>query len=132
MVIQLIVLIIFLLQAKAALGHFKEAEEIFLMVQNEKLHNDYVYISHLARCCKIQIIHHLKEIYLAAVLRNNFFKKKKFINSMIIKTVTIWLPSLKSESFLTYWNVKLRDTKLVLIPRLTLDLHKGLCLIRKF
>ncbi|XP_054257963.1 intraflagellar transport protein 56 isoform X2 [Macrosteles quadrilineatus] len=37
-------------QAKAALGHFKEAEDIFLMVQNEKLHNDYVYISHLARC----------------------------------------------------------------------------------
>ncbi|KAG8307687.1 Intraflagellar transport protein 56 [Homalodisca vitripennis] len=37
-------------QAKAALGHFKEAEEIFLMVQNEKLQNDYIYISHLARC----------------------------------------------------------------------------------
>lgn len=39
-------------QAKAALGHFKEAEETFLLIQNEKLQNDYIYISHLAHCCK--------------------------------------------------------------------------------
>ncbi|XKL67233.1 hypothetical protein PGB90_010653 [Kerria lacca] len=37
-------------QAKGALGNYKEAEELFMLVQNEKLQNDYVYISHLARC----------------------------------------------------------------------------------
>lgn len=39
-------------QAQAAKGNYKEAEETFLMIQNEKLKSDYVYISHLARCCK--------------------------------------------------------------------------------
>ncbi|KAK7601824.1 hypothetical protein V9T40_009265 [Parthenolecanium corni] len=37
-------------QARAALNHYEEAEELFMMVQSEKLQNDYVYISHLARC----------------------------------------------------------------------------------
>lgn len=37
-------------QAQAAKGNYKEAEETFLMIQNEKLKSDYVYISHLARC----------------------------------------------------------------------------------
>uniref|UniRef100_A0A1B6CQU3 Tetratricopeptide repeat protein 26 n=2 Tax=Clastoptera arizonana TaxID=38151 RepID=A0A1B6CQU3_9HEMI len=37
-------------QAKAALGQFKEAEEIFLVIQSEKIQNDFVYISHLANC----------------------------------------------------------------------------------
>ncbi|RZF45714.1 hypothetical protein LSTR_LSTR005009 [Laodelphax striatellus] len=37
-------------QAKAALGNYKEAEETFLLIQNDKLQNEYVYISHLARC----------------------------------------------------------------------------------
>lgn len=37
-------------QAQAAKGKYKEAEETFLMIQNEKLKSDYVYISHLARC----------------------------------------------------------------------------------
>ncbi|XP_014261516.1 intraflagellar transport protein 56 [Cimex lectularius] len=36
-------------QAKSALGNYKEAEETFLMIQNEKIVNDYIYISHLAR-----------------------------------------------------------------------------------
>lgn len=39
-------------QAKLALKNYKEAEELFMLIQNEKLLNDYVYISHLARCCK--------------------------------------------------------------------------------
>ncbi|KAI5723454.1 hypothetical protein M8J76_006287 [Diaphorina citri] len=39
-------------QAKCALGQYKEAEEMFLLVQNEGLKNDYVYISHLTKCCK--------------------------------------------------------------------------------
>ena len=39
-------------QAQAAKGKYKEAEETLLMIQNEKLKSDYVYISHLARCCK--------------------------------------------------------------------------------
>ncbi|XP_076809034.1 intraflagellar transport protein 56-like [Clavelina lepadiformis] len=37
-------------QAKAASGNYKEAEETFLLIQSEKLKNDYVYISWLARC----------------------------------------------------------------------------------
>jgi intraflagellar transport protein 56 len=37
-------------QAKAAKGHYKEAEEVFLLVQSEKLRNDYIYQSWLARC----------------------------------------------------------------------------------
>uniref|UniRef100_A0A3Q3XEE2 Intraflagellar transport protein 56 n=1 Tax=Mola mola TaxID=94237 RepID=A0A3Q3XEE2_MOLML len=37
-------------QAKAALGNYKEAEEYFLMIQSEKIKNDYVYLSWLARC----------------------------------------------------------------------------------
>ncbi|XP_055948552.1 intraflagellar transport protein 56-like isoform X1 [Argiope bruennichi] len=37
-------------QAKAATGNFKEAEEVFLLIQNEKIKNDYTYLSWLARC----------------------------------------------------------------------------------
>ncbi|KAK9496831.1 hypothetical protein O3M35_012938 [Rhynocoris fuscipes] len=37
-------------QAKSALGNYKEAEETFLNIQSEKIQNDYIYISHLARC----------------------------------------------------------------------------------
>jgi len=36
-------------QAKAAVGNFKEAEEIFSLIQNEKMKNDYTYLSWLAR-----------------------------------------------------------------------------------
>lgn len=39
-------------QTKVALNNFKDAEELFMLVQNEKLQNDYVYVSQLARCCK--------------------------------------------------------------------------------
>ncbi|TRY55617.1 hypothetical protein DNTS_021497 [Danionella cerebrum] len=37
-------------QAKAALGNYREAEEVFLLIQNEKIKTDYVYQSWLARC----------------------------------------------------------------------------------
>ncbi|RDD37735.1 Intraflagellar transport protein 56 [Trichoplax sp. H2] len=37
-------------QAKAVAGNYKEAEEIFLMIQSEKIKNDYTYLSWLARC----------------------------------------------------------------------------------
>lgn len=37
-------------QAKVACEQFKEAEETFLLVQDPKLQNDYVFISNLARC----------------------------------------------------------------------------------
>jgi len=37
-------------QAKASTGNYKEAEEAFLLIQNERLKNDYVYISWLTRC----------------------------------------------------------------------------------
>uniref|UniRef100_A0A670K4U6 Intraflagellar transport protein 56 n=1 Tax=Podarcis muralis TaxID=64176 RepID=A0A670K4U6_PODMU len=37
-------------QAKAATGNTSEAEEVFLLIQNEKIKNDFVYLSWLARC----------------------------------------------------------------------------------
>ncbi|XP_030307682.1 intraflagellar transport protein 56 isoform X2 [Calypte anna] len=37
-------------QAKAAMGNFSEAEEVFLLIQSEKIKNDFVYRSWLARC----------------------------------------------------------------------------------
>ncbi|XP_064011167.1 intraflagellar transport protein 56 [Pogoniulus pusillus] len=37
-------------QAKAAMGSFAEAEEVFLLIQSEKIKNDFVYLSCLARC----------------------------------------------------------------------------------
>lgn len=37
-------------QAKAALGNYRDAEEVFLLIQSEKIKNDYVYLSWLARC----------------------------------------------------------------------------------
>ncbi|CAH1401329.1 unnamed protein product [Nezara viridula] len=41
-------------QAKSALGNYKEAEETFSRLQNDKLQNDYVYITHMARCYIMQ------------------------------------------------------------------------------
>ncbi|XP_045477389.1 intraflagellar transport protein 56 [Harmonia axyridis] len=37
-------------QAKTACGQFKEAEETLLLIKSEKIKNDYIYLSHLARC----------------------------------------------------------------------------------
>ncbi|XP_069053286.1 intraflagellar transport protein 56 isoform X1 [Lepisosteus oculatus] len=37
-------------QAKAAVGNYREAEEVFLLIQNEKIKRDYTYLSWLARC----------------------------------------------------------------------------------
>ncbi|XP_062336713.1 intraflagellar transport protein 56-like isoform X2 [Osmerus eperlanus] len=37
-------------QAKAAVGNYREAEEIFLLIQSDKIKTDYVYLSWLARC----------------------------------------------------------------------------------
>ncbi|ORX77761.1 tetratricopeptide repeat protein 26 [Anaeromyces robustus] len=37
-------------QAKVATGAYEEAEEVFLMIQSEKIKNEYTYLSHLARC----------------------------------------------------------------------------------
>uniref|UniRef100_H3APN1 Intraflagellar transport protein 56 n=1 Tax=Latimeria chalumnae TaxID=7897 RepID=H3APN1_LATCH len=37
-------------QAKAAVGNYKEAEEVFLLIQSEKIKSDYTYLSWLARC----------------------------------------------------------------------------------
>lgn len=37
-------------QAKTACNQFKEAEETFLLIQDTKIKNDYIYISNLARC----------------------------------------------------------------------------------
>ncbi|KAK2489445.1 hypothetical protein MC885_001022, partial [Smutsia gigantea] len=37
-------------QAKAATGNTKEGEEVFLLIQNEKIKSDYIYLSWLARC----------------------------------------------------------------------------------
>uniref|UniRef100_A0A2K6GBN2 Intraflagellar transport protein 56 n=1 Tax=Propithecus coquereli TaxID=379532 RepID=A0A2K6GBN2_PROCO len=37
-------------QAKAATGNTREGEEVFLLIQSEKIKNDYIYLSWLARC----------------------------------------------------------------------------------
>ncbi|KAL4669881.1 hypothetical protein H8959_008435, partial [Pygathrix nigripes] len=37
-------------QAKAATGNTSEGEEAFLLIQSEKMKNDYIYLSWLARC----------------------------------------------------------------------------------
>ncbi|KAJ8923301.1 hypothetical protein NQ315_001859, partial [Exocentrus adspersus] len=37
-------------QSKTACNQFKEAEETFLLIQDPKIKNDYIYISNLARC----------------------------------------------------------------------------------
>ncbi|XP_077980438.1 intraflagellar transport protein 56-like [Glandiceps talaboti] len=37
-------------QSKASVGNYKEAEEIFMLIQSEKVKNDYIYLSWLARC----------------------------------------------------------------------------------
>ncbi|KAJ8319241.1 hypothetical protein KUTeg_004332 [Tegillarca granosa] len=37
-------------QAKASVGNYKEAEEVFLLIQSDKIKNDYTYLSWLARC----------------------------------------------------------------------------------
>ncbi|KAL7057214.1 hypothetical protein AAHC03_019178 [Spirometra sp. Aus1] len=37
-------------QAKAAVGAYKEAQELFLLIQSERIRNDYIYLSWLARC----------------------------------------------------------------------------------
>lgn len=39
-------------QAKLATRSFSEAEEAFLLIENEKLKNDLIYICGLIRCCK--------------------------------------------------------------------------------
>uniref|UniRef100_A0A3Q2UWC1 Intraflagellar transport protein 56 n=1 Tax=Haplochromis burtoni TaxID=8153 RepID=A0A3Q2UWC1_HAPBU len=41
-------------QAKAAIGNYREAEEVFLLIQSEKIKNDYVYLSWLAQCLYLQ------------------------------------------------------------------------------
>ena len=38
-------------QAKVATGSFEEAEEAFLMIQSETFKSDFIYQSHLAKCC---------------------------------------------------------------------------------
>ncbi|XP_038069778.1 intraflagellar transport protein 56-like isoform X1 [Patiria miniata] len=38
-------------QAKATAGSYKEAEEIFVLIQSEKIKNDYTCLW-LARCCE--------------------------------------------------------------------------------
>ncbi|GAB6027083.1 Intraflagellar transport protein 56 [Chamberlinius hualienensis] len=37
-------------QAKAAVGNYKEAEEVLLLIQSDKIKSDYIYLSWLARC----------------------------------------------------------------------------------
>jgi intraflagellar transport protein 56 len=36
---------------QAASGNFKEAEEVFLLVQSDKMRQEYAYLSWLARSC---------------------------------------------------------------------------------
>jgi intraflagellar transport protein 56 len=42
-------------QALAAVGHWKEAEEAFQLVQSDALKADYAYLSWIARCCAFRL-----------------------------------------------------------------------------
>lgn len=37
-------------QAKTACDQYKEAEETFLLIQDQKIKNDYIFVSNLTRC----------------------------------------------------------------------------------
>lgn len=52
-------------QAQAGAGYFKEAEEAFLMIRNEKYKNDYIYISLLSYCCNIYFV--LSLLYIKSI-----------------------------------------------------------------
>ncbi|NWH60044.1 IFT56 protein, partial [Geococcyx californianus] len=80
-------------QAKAAVGNFSEAEEVFLLIQSEKIKNDFVYISWLARCYimnkKPQLAWKLYEkmetsgesINLLQLIANDCYKMRQFYYS---------------------------------------------------
>ena len=39
-------------QCLASLDRWKDAEEAFLLIQSERIRNEYTYLSWLAKCCK--------------------------------------------------------------------------------
>ncbi len=43
-------------QAKLAVGEYVEAEEALLLVQNEKMRQEYAYLSNLAKACKPTLV----------------------------------------------------------------------------
>ena len=67
-------------QAKAAVGNYKEAEELLLLIQNEKIKNDYVFLSWLARCFIMnQKPRHAWELYLKMETSNDSFSLLQLI-----------------------------------------------------
>ena len=67
-------------QVKAAVGNYKEAEELLLLIQNDKIKSDYVYLSWLARCFIMnQKSRQAWELYLKMETSNDSFSLLQLI-----------------------------------------------------
>ncbi|KAK2575113.1 hypothetical protein KPH14_008838 [Odynerus spinipes] len=78
-------------QAQSAAGYFKEAEEAFLMVHNEKYKNDYIYISLLAYCYIMNKKAELAwELYLKMDTSSESFNLLQMIANTCYKVGEFW------------------------------------------
>ncbi|XP_046736835.1 intraflagellar transport protein 56 isoform X2 [Diprion similis] len=78
-------------QAKTAAGYFKEAEDAFLMIRNERYKNDYVYISLLSYCYIMNKKAQLAwELYLKMETSNESFNLLQLIANTCYKVGEFW------------------------------------------
>ncbi|XP_015509305.1 intraflagellar transport protein 56 isoform X1 [Neodiprion lecontei] len=78
-------------QAKTAAGYFKEAEDAFLMIRNERYKNDYVYISLLSYCYIMNKKAQLAwELYLKMETSNESFNLLLLIANTCYKVGEFW------------------------------------------
>ncbi|KAI4489478.1 hypothetical protein M0802_011090 [Mischocyttarus mexicanus] len=78
-------------QAQSAAGYFKEAEEAFLMIHNEKYKNDYIYISLLAYCYIMNKKAELAwELYLKMDTSSESFNLLQMIANTCYKVGEFW------------------------------------------
>ncbi|XP_018058430.1 PREDICTED: intraflagellar transport protein 56 [Atta colombica] len=78
-------------QAQAGAGYFKEAEEVFLMIRNEKYKNDYIYISLLSYCYIMNEKAELAwELYLKMDTSEESFNLLQLIANVCYKVGEFW------------------------------------------
>ncbi|XP_014605358.1 PREDICTED: intraflagellar transport protein 56 [Polistes canadensis] len=78
-------------QAQSAAGYFKEAEEAFLMIHNEKYKNDYIYISLLSYCYIMNKKAELAwELYLKMDTSSESFNLLQMIANTCYKVGEFW------------------------------------------
>ncbi|XP_012535736.1 intraflagellar transport protein 56 isoform X2 [Monomorium pharaonis] len=81
-------------QAQAGAGYFKEAEEAFLMIRNEKYKNDYIYISLLSYCYIMNKKAELAwELYLKMDTSAESFNLLQLIANVCYKVGEFWYAS---------------------------------------